>query len=84
VSDTTNELMRKNAELLKQGSVEIAKESERGIVDIETLQKVNADLISTIEEVIRIQQDGRIKRQAAEQELLKIENDLKQKMAMVR
>jgi len=84
VSDTTNELMRKNAELLKQGTVEIAKETERGIVDIETLQKVNSDLISTIEEVIRIQQDGRVKRQAAEQELLKIENDLKQKMASAR
>jgi uncharacterized protein YaaN involved in tellurite resistance len=84
VSDTTNELLRKNAELLKQGSVEIAKESERGIVDIETLQKVNADLISTIEEVIRIQQDGRSKRQAAELELLKIENDLKQKMTTLR
>ena len=84
VSDTTNELLKKNAELLKQGSVEIARESERGIVDLETLQKVNADLISTIEEVIRIQQEGRSRRQAAEQELLKIENDLKQKMAMVR
>jgi uncharacterized protein YaaN involved in tellurite resistance len=81
VSDTNNELMKKNAELLKQGTVEIARESERGIVDIETLQKVNSDLISTIEEVIRIHQDGRVKRQAAEQELLKIENDLKQKMA---
>jgi uncharacterized protein YaaN involved in tellurite resistance len=80
VSETTNELLRKNAEMLKQGTIEIAQESERGIVDIETLQKVNADLISTIEEVIRIQQEGRNKRQVAEQELLKIENDLKQKM----
>jgi uncharacterized protein YaaN involved in tellurite resistance len=84
VSETTNELLRKNAEMLKQGTVEIAKESERGIVDIETLQKVNADLVSTIEEVIRIQQEGRSKRQAAEQELLKIENDLKQKMVSVK
>ena len=84
VNNTTNELLRNNAELLKQGSVEIARESERGIVDMETLQKVNADLISTIEEVIRIQQDGRIKRKAAEQELLKIESDLKQKMALAR
>lgn len=84
VSETTNELLRKNAELLKQGTVEIAKESERGMVDIETLQKVNADLISTIEEVIRIQQEGRNRRQAAEQELLKIENDLKLKMVSVK
>lgn len=84
VSETTNELLRKNAELLKQGTVEIAKESERGMVDIETLQKVNADLISTIEEVIRIQQEGRTRRQAAEQELLKIENDLKLKMVSVK
>lgn len=84
VSETTNELLRKNAELLKQGTVEIAKESERGMVDIETLQKVNADLIATIEEVIRIQQEGRNRRQAAEQELLKIENDLRLKLVPVK
>lgn len=84
VNDTTNELLSTNAELLKQGSVEIARESERGVVDLETLQKVNADLISTIEEVMKIQQEGRSRRRAAEQELLKIEGDLKQKMALGR
>jgi uncharacterized protein YaaN involved in tellurite resistance len=80
VSETTNELLRKNAEMLKAGTTETAKETERGIVDIETLKKANDDLISTIEEVIRIHRDGRAKRQQAEQELLKIENDLKQKL----
>jgi uncharacterized protein YaaN involved in tellurite resistance len=80
VSETTNELLRKNAEMLKTGTTEIAKEAERGIVDIETLKKVNDDLIATIEEVIRIHQDGRAKRQQAEQELLQIETNLKQKL----
>ena len=58
VSDTTNALLKKNAELLKQNTIDVAKESERGIVDIETLKKVNADLIETIEETIKIQQEG--------------------------
>jgi uncharacterized protein YaaN involved in tellurite resistance len=66
--------------MLKTGTTEIAKETERGIVDMETLKKVNDDLIGTIEEVIRIHQDGRAKRQQAEQELIKIEGDLKQKL----
>ncbi len=78
VSDTTNELLRRNSEMLKMTTTETAKENERSIVDIETVQKVNEDLISTIEETIRIQQDGRAKRQAAEQQLVQIEDRLKQ------
>ena len=80
VTDTTNDLLKRNSELLKQGTIEVAKENERGIVDIETLKKTNADLISTIEEVIKIQQDGHTKRQTAEQELIKLENELKLKL----
>ena len=76
----TNTLLTKNAELLKQNSVDVAKESERGIVDLETLKKVNADLISTIEETIKIQQEGRAARQNAEVELAGIEERLKQTM----
>ena len=78
VSDATNTLLTKNAELLRQNSTEVARESERGIVDLETLKKVNADLISTIEETIKIQQEGRAARQSAEAELLGIEQQLKQ------
>ena len=80
VSEVTNELLQKNAETLHQGSVAVAKEAERGIVDIETLQKTNLELISTLEEVRKIQDDGRARRQAAEQELAKIEGELKQKL----
>ena len=78
VSDATNTLLTKNAELLKQNSVDVARESERGIVDLQTLKKVNADLISTIEETIKVQQEGRIARQNAEAELAGIEEQLKQ------
>ena len=78
VSDTTNELLKRNAEMLKANTVETAQENERGIVDIETVKKVNEDLISTIEETVKIQQDGRAKRAAAEQELSKIEGRLKE------
>ena len=70
----TNDLLRKNAEVLKVASVEAAKESERGIVDLETLQNTNASLISTLDEVMQIQADGRMKRQAAEVELRKMED----------
>ena len=84
VSDTTNELLKKNSEMLKGSSIEIARESERGIVDIETLQKVNTDLISTIEETLRIQQDGRQKRAQAEEQLKKMESELKQKLLEVK
>ncbi|MDQ1354623.1 MAG: hypothetical protein QG657_4932 [Acidobacteriota bacterium] len=80
VSDTTNELLQKNSELLKQSSIEIAKETERGIVDIETLKKVNTDLVATIEETLKIQQEGRQKRRLAEVELRKLETDLKEKL----
>ena len=77
VTDMTNELLRKNSETLKQGSIQIAKESERSVVDIETLKQTNNDLITTINEVLRIQDEGRTKRAEAEKELAQIENDLK-------
>ena len=80
VTDTTNELLRKNAEMLKTSTVETAKESERGIVDIETLKYTNEQLISTLDEVMRIQTEGREKRRAAEAELKNIENELKAKI----
>lgn len=78
VSDTTNELLSRNSELLKQNTKGVLEESERGIIDLETLQKVNEDLITTIEEGIMIQREGRQKRLLAEQELLKLEENLKQ------
>ena len=80
VSDTTNELLKKNADLLKDTTIGIAEESERGIVDIETLKHTNQMLIDTLDEVVRIQNEGRQKRKAAEVELLNIENQLKDKM----
>ena len=80
VSDVTNELLRKNAAALHMASVETAKESERGIVDLETLKKTNADLIQTLDDVLKIQQEGRVKRQAAEAEMARMENDLKNKL----
>ena len=80
VSDTTNELLKKDAELLKQTTVGVAQESERGIVDIETLKHTNQMLIDTLDEVVKIQNDGRAKRKAAEVELMNIETQLKDKM----
>ena len=80
VSNTTNDLLLKNAEMLKVGSVEVAKENERGIVDIETLQKTQADLIATLEETLNIQAEGRRKRQEAEVELKNMEQELKRKL----
>ena len=80
VSEMTNELLLKNAEMLQTGSVEVAKESERGIVDIETLKQTNQDLIDTLEEVKNIQAEGSKKRAEAEAELGKIEGELKQKL----
>lgn len=80
VSDVTNELLRKNAETLHMASVETAKESERGIVDLETLKQTNAELIQTLDDVMRIQKEGRAKRQAAETEMARMENDLKAKL----
>ncbi len=84
VTDVTNALLKHNAEKLHMASVETAKEAERGIVDIETLKKTNADLIQTLDDVMKIQADGRAKRQAAEQEMAKMENDLKAKLLQIR
>lgn len=80
VSDMTNELLRKNAEKLKMATTETAKESERGIVDIETLRATNETLISTLDEMIVIQEEGRRKRQEAETEIARMEQELKSKM----
>ena len=80
VSEVTNDLLLHNAEALHMGSVEVAKESERGIVDLETLKKTNQHLIDTLEEVKKIQDEGRASRQAAELELGRIEGELKQKL----
>ena len=80
VSDMTNELLKKNAENLKMATIETAKESERGIIDMETLKQTNQSLISTLDEVMKIQEDGRQKRAAAEVELVQLENDIKKKM----
>ena len=80
VSNMTNELLKKNAETLHQATVEVAKESEHGIVDIETLQHTNEELIATLDEVLAIQQEGHEKRQAAEAELARIESELHTKM----
>ncbi|RGW21854.1 toxic anion resistance protein [Ruminococcus sp. AM28-41] len=84
VTDITNELLRKNAEMLHTATVETAKESERGIVDLETLQKTNADLIQTLDDVMRIQMEGRQKRQAAESEMRRMEDELKRKLLEIR
>ena len=83
-SDKTNELLRKNAETLKMATVETAKEAERGVVDIETLRATNESLITTLDEVMNIQQEGRQRRQEAEVELQKIEEELKQKLLEIR
>jgi uncharacterized protein YaaN involved in tellurite resistance len=84
VSNLTNELLKKNAETLKQGSIEIAVESERGIVDIETVKETNQKLIETLDEVLKIQAEGRQKRQDAENELGHIEAELKEKLLEIR
>ena len=84
VTDMTNELLRKNAATLKLATIETAKESERGIVDIETLRITNQSLISTLDEVLKIQNDGREKRKAAEKELYQIEEQLKSKLLEMR
>jgi uncharacterized protein YaaN involved in tellurite resistance len=80
VTNMTNALLKKNAETLKMGSIEVAKEAERGIVDIETLKETNQSLIETLEEVRTIQVEGAQKRRQAETELGKIETELKQKL----
>ncbi|WP_226674939.1 toxic anion resistance protein [Rossellomorea aquimaris] len=84
VSRTTNELLLKNSEMLKTNSIETAKENERGIIDIDTLKKTQENLITTIEETLAIQAEGRQKRQQAEQEMVTMENDLKQKLIEIR
>ena len=80
VTDMTNDLLRKNAETLKMSTIETARESERGVVDMETLRQTNQSLISTLDEVVKIQEEGRTKRRAAEAELGKLEGELKQKL----
>lgn len=84
VTDMTNELLKKNAQRLKMATVETAKETERGIVDIETLKATNEALISTFDEVLQIQQEGRQKRKEAEEEIRRMESDLRQKLLEVR
>ena len=80
VTNLTNEMLKKNSETLKQGTIEVAKESERAIVDIETLKKTNKDLIETLDSVIKIHEEGRAKRKEAEEELQSIEKELKDKI----
>ncbi|MGO1433707.1 MAG: toxic anion resistance protein [Ruoffia tabacinasalis] len=83
VSETTNNLLLKNSEMLKQSTVDIAREAERGVIDIDTLRKTQSNLISTLEETLEIQQTGRQQRRLAEQELLEMENDLRDKLLAI-
>ena len=80
VTNMTNELLKKNAETLNMATIETAKESERGVVDIETLQHTNQQLIATLDEVVKIQTEGRAKREEAQKELVKIEQELNKKL----
>ena len=84
VTDLTNEMLKKNSETLKQGTIEIAEESERAIIDVETLQKTNQDIIETLDKVIEIHQNGRVKRQEAEKQLEQIEGELKDKLLEIK
>ena len=84
VTEMTNDMLKKNSELLKQGTIEIAEESEKAIVDIETLKKTNQDIIETLDKVLEIHENGRIKRQQAESELEKIEGELKEKLLEIK
>ena len=83
VTDLTNELLKKNAERLKMATIETAKESERGIIDMETLRKTNESLISTLDEVMRIQREGKEKRREAEKEMNRLEGELKKKLLQI-
>ena len=83
VTDMTNDLLRKNAETLHQATVDTAKESDRGIVDLETLQHTNQELIATLDEVLNIQKEGHQKREEAEKELTRIEDELHRKLLEV-
>lgn len=84
VTEMTNDLLKKNADTLKMGTIETAKESERGIIDLETLKHTNQSLIETLDEVVKIQDEGKQKRQEAEKELQRIEGELKQKLLDIR
>ena len=84
MTNATNELLKRNADMLKMGTIATAKEAERSIIDIETLQHTNQQLISTLDEVIQIQKDGAQKRREAEVELGRIEGELKQKLMELR
>jgi len=84
VTDITNDMLKKNSEMLKQGTIEIAEESERAIVDVETLQQTNKDIIETLDKVIEIHEQGRVKREAAEVELVNIEQQLKDKLLEIK
>lgn len=84
VTQMTNDMLQKNSELLKQGTIEIAEESEKAIVDVETLQKTNKDIIETLDKVIEIHENGRVKRVEAEKELLNIEKELKEKLLEIK
>jgi uncharacterized protein YaaN involved in tellurite resistance len=80
VTDLTNDMLKKNSETLKQGSIKIAQESERAIVDIDTLRKTNQDIIETLNKIVEIHENGRVKRQESEKELEALERELKEKM----
>ena len=84
VTDLTNDMLQKNSELLKQGTIDIAEESERAIIDVETLQKTNRDIIETLDKVIEIHENGRVKRQEAEKQLEEIEGELKDKLLEIK
>ena len=84
VTDMTNMLLKKNAEKLKMSTIETARESERGIVDMETLRQTNQSLITTLDEVVKIQEEGKVRRREAEQELGRLEGELKQKLLDIR
>ena len=84
VTNLTNDMLKKNSETLKQGSIDIAKESERAVVDIETLQKTNQDIITTLDEVIKIHEEGRVQRAEAEKTLQTLEKELKDKMIEIK
>ena len=77
-------MLKKNSEILKQGSIQIAEESERAIVDVETLQKTNKDIIETLDKVLEIHENGKVKRAEAEKELVEIERELKEKLVEIK
>lgn len=84
VTNLTNDMLKKNSEILKQGSIQIAEESERAIVDVETLQKTNKDIIETLDKVLEIHENGKVKRAEAEKELVEIERELKEKLVEIK